>query len=670
MKARVLVPLVSLCLCPILVSAASSSPAPTKADIAKLVAEAANYQPGQSREAFRRIEELVRQASPGVRKQLELGLLQLLGLGPTFEARRFACEQLGVIGSKAALPALSGLLTNDKNADIACLALTTYPPGKADRVLRAALPSAHGTARIQIITTLGDRCDSGAVKLLTQLAVDSDVPVAKAAIAALGKIANRAAWKAIVALPKPSDPTLQPTLTEAILRCAEARAASGDAKAAGGLYEELLAASQPAYVRRAAFDALLRLDKAQAQARILQVLHGSDSTLKPVAIANVRALSSANASEAFAAELPNLTPQEQVWMIGSLAARGDAPASTAIGKSLASPDAAVRRAAISALGRMGDAWCVPLFARTLDRSKDAAEGRALESALISLPGGAQTDSAVAAALKTSSGNTRAILITALARREGPAANRQLLAEASQSDPTVAKAAFRALAKTAGEREVTPLLEKLTVASDAEIRAEAANAAAQAILRVGNPGRRSTLVRAALGWAQSVDSRIAVLGLLPACGDAAALTALKAAAAAPDFRVRDAAVGALADWPDASAWDALAGIYSKPATESVRGLALRGMVRLVGEENAHPSAKLVEHYRLLLNGAHGDADLRLILGALGDAAQPGALELALPLLANTRVRAEAEVAVKKIAEAIKGQDPKAAQEALKRVQEKP
>jgi len=48
----------------------------------------------------------------------------------------------------------------------------------------------------------------------------------------------------------------------------------------------------------------------------------------------------------------------------------------------------------------------------------------------------------------------------------------------------------------------------------------------------------------------------------------------------------------------------------------------------------------------------------------------ALELALPLLDNSGVRAEAAVAVKKIAEAIKAQHPKAAQEALSRLQAKP
>jgi HEAT repeat protein len=652
-----------------LVMPARSAQTPTKADIAKAVAEAATYQPGQSREPFRRLEELVRQPSAGVRKQLEAGLVRLLAPTSTFEARRFACKQLGIIGSNRVLPALSDLLKNEETAGIACLALTTYPPGKADEILRAALPAAPGAARIQIINTLGDRRDAKAVKLLAQATADSDLAVARAAIAALGKVGNQAAWKAIDSCSKAANPALPTALTEATVRCADALTGSGDLKTAMPIYEGLLTPSQPAYVRRAALDALLRLDKARAQERILEVLHGSDSVLMPVAIGNVRALASSDASEVFAAELPRLKPQEQVWMIDSLAARGDALACAAIGNSLASPDAVVRRAAIDTLGRIGGTWCVPLFVGALDRPPDAEERRALESALIDLRGGAQTDRAVIAALKKSSGNTRASLISALARRQGPAANALLLTEAGQSDPAVAKAALRALTKTATGKEITPLLEQLTRTRDAEVRSEAVSAAAQAIARMGDPARRSALVREALGWAQSVESRNALLGLLPGCGDAAALAALKAATDNSDFRVRDAAVRALADWPDAAAWDTLAGIYRQPATESVRGLALRGLVRLAGEENAHPSARLIERYRQLFAGARGDADNRLILGALGGDAQPEALSLAVPLLDNSGVRAEAEVAVKKIAEAIKAQDPKAAQEALSRLQPK-
>src|ERR1019366_5679569 len=146
-----------------LVMPACSAPTPTKADIAKAGAEAATYEPGQSREPFRRLEELVREPSTSVRKNLEAGLVRLLAPTSTFEARRFACKQLGFIGSSRALPALAELLKNEDTIGIACVALTTYPPGKADEILRAALQSEPVAARIQIINTLGDRRDAKAV---------------------------------------------------------------------------------------------------------------------------------------------------------------------------------------------------------------------------------------------------------------------------------------------------------------------------------------------------------------------------------------------------------------------------------------------------------------------------------------------------------------------------
>ena len=662
--------LLSIAVCSPFAPTVSSAAPPTKAEIAKIVAEAATYAPGQSREALRRLEELVREPTSAVRKQLEAGLVQLLAPTATFEARRFACKELGIIGSKSALPALTSMLKSDETAGIACLALTTYPPGKADDILRAALPAAQGSARIQIITTLGDRRDAKAVKPLAPLTADADLAVAEAAVAALGKIGDMAAWKVVTAVPKAANPALQPVLTEATLRCAEAFAASGDQKAALPVYEGLLGSSQPAYIRRAAFAALLRLDAPQAQPRILQALRGSDDALKPIAIAEVRHLPSPDASQVFAAELPNLSAQEQVWLINSLSVRGDAAACSAIGNSLASTNAAVRRAAISAMDRVGDTWSVALLTRVLDRSRDPEEIHAIELALISLRGDQQTDRAIVVALRKSSGNTRAELITALARREGSSANALLLAETAKSDPAATKAALRALGKTATPKDVTPLLERLTGAPNAEMRAEAESAVAQALPRIDSPTRRSALVRAALGWAQGPESHIALLGLLPACGDPAALDALKAATVDADADVRDAAVRALADWPDGSAWDALSAIYRQPQTESQRQLALRGLVRLAGDENTHPSARLADRYRQLLAGAHTDSERRLILGALGGSAQPETLDLAVSLLSQSSVRPEAEVAVKKIARAIKAQHPKAAEAALNRLDENP
>jgi hypothetical protein len=313
---------------------------------------------------------------------------------------------------------------------------------------------------------------------------------------------------------------------------------------------------------------------------------------------------------------------------------------------------------------------VALFARALANSDDPEERRAIESALIGLSGGALVDKAILSELKKASSNGRVGLIAVLARRQGPAANAVLFEETGNPDPAVAQAAFRALGKTARGNDLPAVLRKLLDVRDAAVRGEAESAAAQTLGKVDDAALRSAAVIDAIQRPQTADSIISLLPLLPRCGDAPALTMLKAAQSDHDARVRDAAVRALADWPDASAWDTLVGIYRQGSTEALRGLALRGLVRLAGEENAHPDSKLMDRYRQLLTDARGEADLRLILGALGSAAHPDALQLAVPLLANAGVRPEAEVAVKKIAESIKAQHPQAAQEALQKIQAKP
>ena len=156
------------------------------------------------------------------------------------------------------------------------------------------------------------------------MAGEADGAVAEAAISALGKIGDKAAWKAIADLRRTVAPALaDPRSRRQRFVAPGASPPQGDHKLATAAYEELLVPSQPAYIRRAALEGLLRLDKDQGEQRISQVLRGSDAALKPVAIAAVRSLRSKQASAKFAAELPRLQPQEQIWMIDSLAARGD-----------------------------------------------------------------------------------------------------------------------------------------------------------------------------------------------------------------------------------------------------------------------------------------------------------------------------------------------------------
>lgn len=660
--------LLSLTLFLALCDAAIAAEPEATADRAQASSAAASHESGQSAKPLRRLEEMARQSlgNPALRRDVEAELLKLLAPAATFEAKKFACVQLGIIGSQAALPELSKLLAEPETASIGCLALSTYPRGRADQTLRAALIFANGMARIQIINTLGDRRDPGAVAQLSKSATDPDKAVAEAAITALGKIGSPAAYKAIAALRGNTDLALSAALAEATLRAADRLVTSGDLKQAKTLYQALLKDSGIPAVQRSSLAVLLTLDKDGGEERIVDTLASTNSFLKPVAIAAMSRVHSPGASEKFAAQINHLKPEEQALLIESLGFRDDNSARLALAKALSSPEPLTRRAAVVALGRLGDPYFASLLARSAALATDADENRAIESALAGLKGDAETDKRLIAEMKTSLPKARVQLIGALERRQGAAANPVLLEEAENSDPAVAKAAFRALAKSGTAADAAPLLTKLAGVRDAGVRSEAESTVAQVLARIDDPSRRSALVREALAKTTTAESKVSLLGLLPACADWEALSTLTTAAADPESQIRDAAVRALAEWPDAAAYDALLALYRQPGAGSLHGMALRGLVRLVAEENSDPGVKVIEHYRALIAGARGASDLKLILGTLGGYSQPEALPLALPFLSDPAVRAEAIVAVRRIAEACKVQNPQLAEEALKRL----
>jgi len=630
------------------------------------LAKAGQYQSGDSMEALRQIEMLVRQsaADPAGRAALEASLAEFIAGPASFEARRFVCGQLAVIGTDSSLAAIAGLLKTNDTVGIACLALASHPSAKAGETLRKALPTAAGAARLQIISTLGDLQDVESVKVLSDLADDSDMAAAEAAVVALGKIPGDNAINALYSIRKSAKPALAPAIQEAFLRKAAQIATAGQTDAARSLYEGLMGASYPLHVRRGALVALFHLDKDGGQERILRALRSADPRLVPTALAAVPGVTNAEASDAFAKELPKLDPEDQVLMIQALAQRGDLPSLRAVGRQIASTEPGPRLAAITAMGQYGDSSVLPLLVSALANPTSPQERLALEQAIASLPGGDTATRSIVGELRKAIGTARPTLISALARRRSHLAVPVLLEESSSTNAIIARAAFQGLEKTAAPENLTAVINALAGLQSDEARPAAENAAMQLLQKTPDAAKRTEVVLAALEAGNVVATRCSLLRLLPVCGGQKAFAALEKASQDAQPRIRDTAIESIAAWPDATAWNTLAGLFQKPANDSQRTLALRGLVRLAGDENARPTPALFEHYRLILAGVRTDDERKLFLSALTVAAQPEALELVLPMLEIPGVRAEASLAVKKIANDIKAQHPQAAADALK------
>ena len=283
------------------------------------------YESGANVAVLRHYEQWVAQAvnDPAARHKVESELAQALTGQATFEARRFVCTQLAIIGTEASVPAAAKLLESDETVGIACLALAKNPSTQAGQVLREAIGRLKGQALVQVINTLGTRRDREAVDAMLELVKNEDRAVAGAACLALGKIGGPRARTALADARQKNDPAVADAVAAGSFLFAERLVAQNRRPGAVRIYDQLLAPGHAEHVRRGAFEALLRLDEDGGLQRAIGALTGAEEIVKPSAIAAVATMQNAEASKGVAALLPKLEPTHQALLIEALAERGD-----------------------------------------------------------------------------------------------------------------------------------------------------------------------------------------------------------------------------------------------------------------------------------------------------------------------------------------------------------
>lgn len=186
----------------------------------------------------------------------KLGVPELIELVKDSKATVFqkakACQRLGPLGAKEAVPAMAALLNHPQLAYYARYGLEPIQDPSADSALRAALPKLKGTLLVGAINSLKVRRDANAVPVLAKLLHDADPEVAKASASALGSISGAAAAKVLEnALGQTKGP-VRMAVADGGLLCAEGLLAKGDRDQALALYAILTRTDIPKPVRLAA----------------------------------------------------------------------------------------------------------------------------------------------------------------------------------------------------------------------------------------------------------------------------------------------------------------------------------------------------------------------------------------------------------------------------------
>ena len=575
---------------------------------------------------------------------------------PVFNKAR-ACQRLAVIGGKDAVAALAGLLGDKALGDYARFALEPIQDAGVDDAFRAALGKLDGRPLAGVVNSIGVRRDAKAVGALQKLVAEPGKGAAAEALAALGRIATDEAVATVRgALTAPAAP-LRVAAADACLVAAERLSAGGKRAEAGKLYDAVRTANVPQHLRTSAtYHAILSRGPSGLPLLLAQ-LSGKEPGNVRVALRAARELPGAKVSEALAAALPAMRPGLQVLVIQVLADRPRGGGRKGIAALAGSGSPAVRLAALKALGRIGDDSAVAVLLRSAaaggEESAVACKGlRMLRS------DGA--DAGILAGMKAAKGELRVELIDVLADRRCTAATPALLAEAASADGKVASAAFKALGALASGKDLPAMVKLLGAVKGDAAGSRAETAIVLVAAKTADPARRGEAVLAALASARQRAPLIRVLGRI---GGPKAYEAVEKALGDGDAGVKDAAVRALASWPDGQAEGALLKLARVADDKTHRVLALRGYVRLLGLATSRKPRATAAKYAEVLTVARDTDSRKLVLAGLADVGHADALKLAMDQLGDSAVAAEAALAAVKIARAIVSTDRKAARAAM-------
>lgn len=521
-----------------------------------------------------------------------------------------AFKPLAIFAGRDAVPAIAPYLADEELASWARIALEAIPDPACDEALRKAAARLQGRLLIGVINSIGVRRDVQAVDLLVARLGDPDTAVATAAAAALGRIGNEAAAKALEPALATAAPAVRGEVADAVVRCAEKKLADGKNDEAIRLYDLVSQADVP---QNRVLEGVRGGIVARGQAglpRLVELLKSADKKRFALGLKMTREFAAPELTDALLAELRQASPARQPLLLLALADRGDPKARDALLQAAQSGGGEARLASIRALKKAGDSSCGPvLLDAALD--EDAIISEAAAESLADLPG-KEIDDLLVARLQAVSGQSRLVLIELVGRRHIERVTPVLMKLADEAEPQVRVAALRALGATVAVRDL-PFLTARAVAQDKPEEARAAEAALRAAgTRMSDREASAAKVLEAMASAP-VPGKCLLLGVLVTIGGDRALQAVAAAAQDANAEVRRAGYRALGEWTSADAGPALLQLI-KDGDPQLKTNALRAYIRIARQFNI-PDGPRMAMFREIMTLAQRDEERRLALDIL-------------------------------------------------------
>ncbi|MBP8305095.1 MAG: discoidin domain-containing protein, partial [Phycisphaerae bacterium] len=496
------------------------------------------------------------------------------------------------------------------------------------------------------IHSLALRGDTRSIDTFIQTATSGQPDLACVAVLALSRFDDDKAADALWTVYSSARDRIQSEAASALLAVADRQRTQGQADKARTTYERLFSDTQPLTVRMAALQGLVSMGGEGGTTALFTGFAHRDPRMQAAALSALQGCTSIPVAT-IGAGFSKLPASIQPRVVLALAKRGQEARPLAV-QAAQSGDPELRRAAAEVLGTVGDATCVGLLAEMSASGGKTAE--AARASLVRLPD-AGVNAAIVSEIRTAGPQVQVELVNALAGRGATETVSALLDLASGDDPQVRRTAFTGLRHLVGQEQARPLA-RLLVKGLEGTEAEQAEAATVAACRaIPDRAAQTSPVIEAYTQARSPRAKASLLRVLSALGGKEALGIVQAATREVDGAVRDAAVRALVEWPDAEALQPVRGLAESSQDPTHRILALRGFIRLIGLADLE-EAEVFGLYDTAMRLSSRPEEKRLILAGITRLPGKAALTMARACLDDPAVASEARAAVQRIEWALK------------------
>jgi len=604
---------------------------------------------------------LTQRNSPESRAACEETLAGYLQNSQSNHAAKLAvCRQLRLIGSDRSVPALGKMLLEDDTTDMACYALEKIPGELAEQAMLEALARTQGPAKIGLISSLGRRKSKASVDELAGLIYDQDIAVSSAAATALGWIGGPEAAEVLAAALDKVGENINNSVISSLLRCAEDLMGSGNSGAAARLYEKVLSARAqqlPLVLRQAAFKGKVASAEREEAARlILDTLTRGPQEIYSPAISMVPKVFDASGISPVCSLSAKLPETSQVELLSILSDYPKESVLSCFVNAVQSQSPAVRLTALRAMAKVGDASAALLLAERAAGSR-GEEQDAARASLAALRGEDVDDAILFRLASFPDEAVKFELVRAAGERRIRAGKALIMGQVWSQSGRNRVEAIKTLKVITSVEDLPSLLSILLRMGDEPEQEEMNNTIAGIAKTIADPYSRAQAVEELLepqeGSSQiqvtEIPKRCLLYRILGKIGDDSSLPLLRAALKNENPDIKDAAVRALAEWPDITAREDILSLARNSPVLVHKVLAFQAYVRMIGLEPYHAPEGAVLKLKEILGLAGRPEEKKLVLGTLPNFACPEALAVAESLLSDETVREEAQAAMDEITE---------------------